>query len=967
MPGLLYANKYLRENLLKGNPENTGEAFLPEELEARFFSQNVIELGEGAHEIIETLLDRNGMERVFRTMKFPIERAGRQPFFGGIAVDVTSHMRAEHALRESENKYRTLFAAGRETIMLTDPQGIIVDINQAGVELLGYAQDEIIGTNYRDFLASPSREEAFFAEFGDCGYVKDFEDVLIKKDGSRIDILLTVNAVHDQDNKLYQFQGIIHDISKRKRIEEQLKEREAQYREIFTSIKDALIIFDRQGTVVEVNPKACEMYGYSHDEFVGMHGQKLTHPQFYDLFGTFYNDIDTAGAFIGESVDRRKDGTTLHVDIKGTQFVYAGKEHVLAIVRDISDRKRTDEELKRSRDFLDNIINALDDPVFVKDEEHRWVILNDNACKLIGRPRNELLGKSNADIFSPRDAEMFLGSDGIVLGTGKTNTHEQNITLEGTLHTISTKKSLFTDSLTGKKYIAGTVRDVTAMKETEKALRISEERFRTIFEKSPIGIELFDPDGNLLEANDACRVIFGTIGHPLPRNFNIFESPHIPSEVKTNIAEGKPNRFSTTVDFDNIKEQNAYTTDKTGVSHLDVLITPLGARGQSSPTSYLVHLQDITDQKEAEEALTESERLYRMLAENASDMISTMNMNMELTYVSPSIVDLIGYTEAEVVDLGISRILTERSYEKALNLFQKELLVQQEKSDEKIRTITADFELIGKDGSAIWAEVKTRFLYDDEGVPSGILGVARDVTERKQAESQIRSLTKQLLAAQEVERERMARDLHDNLAQQLSLLKIQCHALFDHIPSHEPKMGEKVAAVSERLQATIANVRHLAYNLRPPTLEQFGIVQTVFDYCDEFSKTSGIPVDFYSAGMDGQTLDGNIGINMYRIVQEALNNIRKHAKADNIKVRMVSSFPNIILRIEDDGNGFDMDVRRKQAIKEKRMGLVNMQERAKLLNGTMRIQSQPSKGTQLYIEIPFQENNNFADQKNTDC
>ena len=958
----LYTNKYLRENLLKGTSnDNDAEALLPVELEARFFSQDVTDLGDGGHEIIETLLDRNGMERVFRTMKFPINRAGKKPLFGGIAVDVTNTVRAEQALKESESKYRTLFEACRETIILTDPFGDMVDINQAGIDLLKYSRDEIIGSNYRKFLSSASREEDFFAEMDIHGYVKDFEDILLKKDGSEINILLSVNAVRDKDGDLYQFQGIIHDITERKRTEEQLKEREAQYRGIFTSIKDALIIFDRQGTIVDVNPQACELYGYTHDELIGMKGDELTHPQFHHLFASFYGDIDTTGSFIGESVDLRKDGATFHVDIKGTKFVYAGAEHVLAIVRDISDRKRADEELKRSRDFLHNIINALDDPVFVKDEEHRWVILNDNACKLIGRPRHELLGKSDTDIYPPYDAEMFLSSDGIVFGTGKTNTHEQNITLEGKIHTISTKKSLFTDSLTGKKYIAGTIRDVTAMKQTEKALRISEERFRTIFEKSPIGIELFDAAGNLLEANEACRDIFGTGGQPLPRNFNILESPEIPDDVKANIAGGKPIRFSTAVDFARIRKLNRYHTKKTAVSHLDVLITPLGAKEKNNPVSYLMHLQDITDQKEAEDALTESERLYRMLAENVSDMISTMNMKMELTYVSPSIVDLIGYTESEVVDLGISGILTEQSYKKALNLFQKELLEQPEMSDGKTRITTADFELTCKDGSVVWAEVKTRFLYDDEGTPSGILGVARDVTERKEAEAQIRSLTKQLLAAQEQERERMARDLHDNLAQQLSLLKIQCHTLFDHIPSDEPELEDKVTAVSERLQATISNVRHLAYNLRPPTLEQFGIVQTVFDYCDEFARAYGIPVDFYSAGMDGLKLDGNIGINIYRIVQEALNNIRKHANADNIKVRLVSSFPNIILRIEDDGEGFDVDTRRREAVIEKRMGLVNIQERAKLLHGSMRIQSQTSKGTQLYMEIPYQEGKNLVD------
>ena len=117
-------------------------------------------------------------------------------------------------------------------------------------------------------------------------------------------------------------------------------------------------------------------------------------------------------------------------------------------------------------------------------------------------------------------------------------------------------------------------------------------------------------------------------------------------------------------------------------------------------------------------------------------------------------------------------------------------------------------------------------------------------------------------------------------------------------------------------------------------------------------------VDFYSAGVKDLKLDFDTAINLYRLIQEGLNNINKHARADNVIIRLVASSPNIILRIEDDGRGFDVDNRLSKALKEKRMGLSNMEERVSLLAGKMDIKSQIGRGTRIFIEVPWQEKNN---------
>jgi PAS domain S-box-containing protein len=133
----------------------------------------------------------------------------------------------------------------------------------------------------------------------------------------------------------------------------------------------------------------------------------------------------------------------------------------------IAQHRQTEKALKKSKEFLTNIINALDDPVFVKDQEHRWFILNDAACEVMGRSREELIGKSDYDLFAKEQADEFWEKDNLVFETGQTNVNEEEITWHGNLHTISTKKSLLIDSVTGKKFITGTIRDITERKQVE--------------------------------------------------------------------------------------------------------------------------------------------------------------------------------------------------------------------------------------------------------------------------------------------------------------------------------------------------------------------------------------------------------------------------------------------------------------------------------------------------------------------
>ena len=145
-----------------------------------------------------------------------------------------------------------------------------------------------------------------------------------------------------------------------------------------------------------------------------------------------------------------------------------------------------------------------------------------------------------------------------------------------------------------------------------------------------------------------------------------------------------------------------------------------------------------------------------------------------------------------------------------------------------------------------------------------------------------------------------------------------------------------------------------------------GLVETLVQYCNDFSESNGINVDFHSAGMKNLKLDFDTEINLYRLVQEGLTNIKKHADADHVTIRLVVAYPNIILRIEDNGKGFNVQKRMGTITKEKRMGIRSMEQRAKLLHGEMEIQSRPMQGTKISITLPYKDKNSCSKENHID-
>ncbi|HUV51427.1 MAG TPA: PAS domain S-box protein [Anaerolineae bacterium] len=348
------------------------------------------------------------------------------------------------------------------------------------------------------------------------------------------------------------------------------------------------------------------------------------------------------------------------------------------------------------------------------------------------------------------------------------------------------------------------------------------------------------------------------------------------------------------------------------------------------------------------ESLLKSERRFQDLAERTPNWIWEMDAQGRYTYSNPVVQYILGYRPDEVIGRHFYDFFFEKERE-ALRHNASQVMA-------KRRPFSAfENRLMHRDGYEVIMETSGVPFFDKTGNLSGYRGIDRDISERKRAEERVRSLSQQLMRTQEIERQRLSADLHDHLAQELSTLKISLDTLFDNRQEASVETRQVVSDLSKIVHGIIMNVREMAYGLRPVGLNHLGLIQTIAQYCEDFSTKNATKVDFFSAGVDESKLDIDTKIMLFRLVQEGLNNIKKHACADSAVIRLVKSFPDIILRMEDNGKGFDVKKQLADIFDEKQMGLRIMEERVGFLNGKIKIESRLMQGAKILIKIPCME------------
>ena len=367
---------------------------------------------------------------------------------------------------------------------------------------------------------------------------------------------------------------------------------------------------------------------------------------------------------------------------------------------------------------------------------------------------------------------------------------------------------------------------------------------------------------------------------------------------------------------------------------------------EGKPAGLMGVTRDVTERHKMEESLRDSERRYRLLAENITDVIWVSDMDLNRTYVSPSANSLQGYGSAEDVPQNVQDLLTPASLEVARETFARELASENKSKKNTHRSWTLQLELKRKDGSTVWTEDKITFLRDGAGKPIGFLGVTRDISRRKQAEDALRSLSRRLVEVQEIERRGIARELHDHVGQELTGLKLFLE-MVSRLPPQQVKARLSEAQVS--INELVARVQDLSLDLRPAMLDDLGLVPALLWHFERFTSQTGVRVAFKHRGIQ-RRFPPEIETAVYRIVQEGLTNVARHAGVVETTVRLLLNKGVLGVYIEDEGIGFDTDA---AFAKGTSSGLTGMQERATLLGGHFEIISAPGAGTLLVAKFPI--------------
>ncbi|WP_419662221.1 two component system sensor histidine kinase [Desulfosarcina variabilis str. Montpellier] len=643
---------------------------------------------------------------------------------------------------------------------------------------------------------------------------------------------------------------------------------------------------------------------------------------------------------------------------------------------------RPPQEVLKERDLqLSAIIGAFDGFVYVCDKNYRIEFMNDRLIQRTGFDgtgqlcykvlhnldavcpwcRNSHVFKGETvhwEVKSPKDQRWYFIIDTPVFHpSGSISKFGMIIDID---HRKKAEEELEQHRRNLEELVRSRTRDLTLInehlineieerKKVEKSLRESQERHRIIFDGSRDAIFISGADGSLLIFNRSASQLTGYQPHELQKlkMFDLYAkvNPERHTDFFKRLLSGQS--ISGEVQIDRKDGRTIFAE----FSSRKIVYS-------GKPCAHTI-ARDITARKMSEAALRRSEAKYRHLVQNASSIIIRYDQLGHLTFLNEYARKFFGFSESEIIGLNIlGSIIPWRS---SSGRDYRALMIGFLKHPEHYPTY--EMENVRRDGSRAWIAWTNNPIRDKKGNIIEILSVGVDVTQRKQAQEQVQFLTHQLIKAQENERLKISQDLHDHIAQDLSTLKISLETLFK---DQGPETKVKIASLSDILQRSIAAVRDMAYDLRPPGLDQLGLVKTLYLYCEDFSKSNAVEIDFAAAGMDELNLEYETEINIYRLIQEALNNTKRHAEANQVTIRLVASSPDIVLRIKDNGKGFDVNDRRKKALKEKRMGLQSMVERVRLLQGKINIQSRPNKGTYILIEIPLKEKSVDFPKKHSD-
>jgi PAS domain S-box-containing protein len=488
----------------------------------------------------------------------------------------------------------------------------------------------------------------------------------------------------------------------------------------------------------------------------------------------------------------------------------------------------------------------------------------------------------------------------------------------------------------------------------EKALRESEERYRSLYHHTPAMLHSIDTNGRLVSVSDYWLEILGydreeVIGRKLTDFFTessrrYAEETVFPEFFKTGFCKDIPYQFI-----------------KNNGDIIDILLSAISDREvEGKPVRSLAFSMDVTERKRAEEALKRAEKelrryskdLERQVRKRTQEITSILKYTPAVVYIKDKYgrYILVNSRFEELFGIQNEDVQGKSDYD----IFPAEIADQFRHNDRHVlskhRSCQVEERVPQSDGIHTYLSVKFP-VYDEMNAASGVCGISTDITAVKKAQEQLRRLSGSIMDSQEKERTAIARELHDELGQLLTALRMDSVWIRNRLKDKDSRAADRALTMCTLIDKTIEEVRSMAIRLRPGVLDTLGLVDALEWFTADFEKRTGITCFFEHRHVP--SIKDTLATAAYRITQEALTNVARHADASRVDVLLSTEDHILTLSVTDDGRGFNL----QELTESEGLGVAGMRERASLVGGTLEVQSQQQKGTRVYFRVSIRGEN----------
>ncbi|MGA2668514.1 MAG: PAS domain S-box protein [Ignavibacteria bacterium] len=617
-----------------------------------------------------------------------------------------------------------------ECVSITDMQNKLMFVNDAFIQTYGFTMEELMGKSL-NIIRSQKNPMNLLQDIEQATIRGGWQGELIHRtrDGKEFPIFLSTSVVKDESGIPIALIGVATDITERKQLENALRDSEKDYRGLFENAHDAIIIFRPEDEIIlDINQSACDTYGYTRAEFIGMTLDNLTKDSAEKK--KYFEGLSSTPSHIRyESVHRKKDGTEMFLEINSTLVDYKGQRAIVSINRDITERKRANEALVASEKRFQDLYDSAPDMYFSVSRGGLIRLVNQTGAEYLGYSKEELFGQKNIlDLVHPKDLPKMRSrlEEFFVRGDEKSEYEFRMVKKDGSSIWMRERTRVISDEKGTPAELFIICRDVTEQKHAEEMLREREELYRAMFEKNRAIKLLVDPDsGAIVDASNSACEFYGFDIDTLKRKnfFDISTAPE--SEMMYELQRAK-------------KEENSFFVFKHKIAtgeerYVEINTGPIDVKGKIL-LFCIVH--DITERKRAEIALVESEKKYKNLSENAPLAITRiLSKDRCYDFVNEEFVRQSGYTMEEynkLPDEKLIEMVFPEDRERVFSFYR-----EWTKSGNK-GTKHIDYRIINRYNKIVWLDTYLYADFDPSGELVAINQICIDITEQKRAQEAIK-------------------------------------------------------------------------------------------------------------------------------------------------------------------------------------------------------------------------------------